>query len=65
MAKAEEIAYQNGYPIGTRNYYRKLGYKLEDTYMVKELQFTRYSLRMLILICIVFGFLISLLLRRV
>jgi elongator complex protein 3 len=45
MAKAEEIAYERGYKkmavisaIGTREYYRKLGYSLEGTYMVKNLQ---------------------------
>jgi len=42
MKKAEEIARKNGYKkiavisgIGVREYYRKLGYKLEGTYMVK------------------------------
>ena len=45
MEKAEVIAYDNGYrkmavisAIGTRNYYRKLGYKLEETYMVRKLE---------------------------
>ena len=40
---AENIAIQNGYnriaiisAVGTRDYYRKLGYHLENTYMVKE-----------------------------
>ena len=44
MAKAEEITKQNGHKkiavisgIGVREYYKKLGYKLEGTYMVKEL----------------------------
>lgn len=44
MEHAENLARQNGYPriavisaIGTREYYRKLGYKLEGTYMIKEL----------------------------
>ncbi len=44
MAKAEEIACERGYKkmavisaIGTREYYRKLGYELEGSYMVKEL----------------------------
>ena len=42
MAKAEEIARRAGYKkmavisgIGVREYYRKLGYELEGTYMVK------------------------------
>lgn len=44
MNKAEEIALKNGYKkmavisgIGVREYYRKLGYELEGTYMVKRL----------------------------
>ena len=44
MAKAEEIALERGYKrlavisaIGTREYYRKLGYELEGLYMVKGL----------------------------
>lgn len=44
MIKAEEIARKKGYKkmavisaIGTREYYRKLGYELEGTYMVKNL----------------------------
>jgi len=44
MAKAEEIACDRGYQkiavisaIGTREYYRKLGYRLEGSYMTKPL----------------------------
>lgn len=44
MNKAEEIARKNGYRkiavisgIGVREYYRRLGYKLEGTYMVKNI----------------------------
>ncbi len=44
MAKAEEIAKQNGRNkmvvisgIGAREYFRKIGYELEGVYMVKEL----------------------------
>lgn len=44
MVKAEEIARERGYKkmavisaIGTREYYRKLGYDLEGTYMTKNL----------------------------
>ena len=44
MAEAEKIAKKAGYAkiaviaaIGTREYYRKLGYRLEETYMVKKL----------------------------
>jgi len=43
MIKAEEIARKRGYKkmavisaIGTREYYRKLGYELEGSYMVKK-----------------------------
>jgi len=44
MAEAERLAKQNGFNkiaviagIGVRDYYRKLGYKLSDSYMVKNL----------------------------
>ncbi|MBU4256939.1 GNAT family N-acetyltransferase, partial [Patescibacteria group bacterium] len=42
MAEAEKIARENGYKkitvisgIGARNYYRKLGYRLSESYMMK------------------------------
>lgn len=45
MAMAEERARQAGYrrvaviaALGTRGYYRRLGYRLEGTYMVKDLE---------------------------
>ncbi|MFH1030594.1 MAG: tRNA uridine(34) 5-carboxymethylaminomethyl modification radical SAM/GNAT enzyme Elp3 [bacterium] len=45
IKKAEEIARKNGYKkiavisgVGVRGYYRKLGYRLEGTYMVKDLK---------------------------
>lgn len=45
VKEAERIAWDCGYDniaiisaVGTRDYYRKLGYTLKDTYMVKELQ---------------------------
>ena len=45
IAIAEEIAIKKGFEkmaiiagTGVRNYYRKLGYKLEDTYMIKEIK---------------------------
>ena len=45
LKKAERIAWDNGYTemaiisaVGTRNYYRKFGYELRDTYMVKKLK---------------------------
>ena len=44
MEEAEGISKAKGYDkiaviaaIGTREYYRKLGYKLEGTYMIKVL----------------------------
>ena len=44
MAKAEEVARSRGASriadisgIGVREYYRKIGYHLDGTYMVKEL----------------------------
>ncbi|MBD3328520.1 tRNA uridine(34) 5-carboxymethylaminomethyl modification radical SAM/GNAT enzyme Elp3 [Candidatus Peregrinibacteria bacterium] len=44
MQKAEEISRKNGFKkvavisgIGVREYYRKLGYRLEGTYMVKDI----------------------------
>jgi elongator complex protein 3 len=44
VAKAEEIAKENGYHkvaiisgTGVREYYKKLGYKLIDTYMIKNI----------------------------
>ena len=43
MLEAEKIARANGFKkiaviagVGVRGYYRKLGYRLKDTYMVKE-----------------------------
>lgn len=45
MAEAERLSIENGYKkiavisgIGVREYYKKLGYTLEGTYMVKELK---------------------------
>ena len=44
MAEAEKIALENGFKkiavisgVGVRDYYRKLGYRLKDSYMVKNL----------------------------
>ena len=44
VTEAEKIAKKMGYPkiaiisgVGVRNYYRKFGYILKDTYMIKEL----------------------------
>ena len=44
LLKAEEIAYNNGYNkcavisgVGVREYYKKNGYTLKNTYMIKKL----------------------------
>ena len=44
MAEAEKIAKEKGYKkmavisgVGVREYYKKLGYHLEGTYMIKDL----------------------------
>jgi histone acetyltransferase (RNA polymerase elongator complex component) len=44
MSKAEEIAKENGYNkvsviagIGTRSYYKKIGYDQIETYMIKNI----------------------------
>ncbi len=44
MERAEEIAARSGYKriaviagVGTRGYYRKLGYALQETFMVKQI----------------------------
>merc|ERR1712087_696946 len=49
MRRAEEIAMMRGYEriaviagIGTREYYKKFGYELEGTYMVKVLRRNRF-----------------------
>lgn len=61
MKKAEEISLNKGYNkisvisgIGVRNYYRKLGYELKDTYMVKELSniYNKINLILLFIIMI-------------
>ena len=51
VAKAEEIAKSHGYKkiaiisgVGVRNYYRNLGYSLQNTYMIKELNTKGYIL---------------------
>ncbi len=48
LQKAEEIAFREGASklvvisgVGVREYYRKLGYRLQDTYMVKRLRSAR------------------------
>ena len=48
LKKAEEIAFMNGYNkiaiisgVGVRNYYRKLGYNLEEdfNFMIKDIEY--------------------------
>ena len=58
MKKAEEISMKNGYKkisvisgIGVRNYYKKIGYRLINTYMIKELKYN-YDVYVLITIAI-------------
>jgi elongator complex protein 3 len=58
LKKAENIAKYNGYHkiavisgVGVRNYYRKLGYKLHDTYMIKSF-YSYYTILGLISLCI-------------
>ena len=64
MKKAEEISIQNGYKricvisgIGVRNYYRKLNYKLVNTFMIKELNhgniYYKYSIFMICIAIII------------
>jgi ELP3 family radical SAM enzyme/protein acetyltransferase len=58
LKKAEHIAKYNGYHkiavisgVGVRNYYRKQGYKLHDTYMVKNL-YSSYAITGICMLCI-------------
>ena len=68
MAKAEEITLFHGLDkiaviagIGTRNYYRKLGYSLEDTYLVKNLWYPKYNRPLkIVAIAIIFYYLLKL-----
>ena len=64
VAAAEKIARQNGFDriaiisgIGVREYYRKLGYELDNTYMVKNI----YKVDYLTLITIIIVVMLSLL----
>ena len=57
MKKAEEITKSFGYKklaiiagIGTKNYYRKLGYECIDTFMIKELGMNNQYLLILFII---------------
>ena len=52
MEKAEEISINNGYSkitvisgVGVRKYYERLGYKLTNTYMIKDLNRIKYMLK--------------------
>lgn len=51
LKKAEELSIQHGYRniavisgVGVRNYYRKFGYELDDTYMKKQLNFIKFMI---------------------
>jgi elongator complex protein 3 len=62
IAKAEEIARENGFKriavisgVGVREYYRKLGYTLEDTYMIKKLP-KKINEWVIIMITMIIGF---------
>lgn len=61
---AEQIAQENGFKkiaiisgIGVREYYRKQGYFLENTYMMKNLKNDYYSLSLCFMFCIIILFL--------
>lgn len=64
MHAAEKIAFDHGYKkmavissVGTRNYYRKLGYHLRETYMVKRLEDTKIEnilIKMIIIFLIMY-----------
>ena len=63
--KAEEIAKSHGYKkiaiisgVGVRNYYRNIGYSLQNTYMIKELN-TKNYLFFYCLISIIIAIMIS------
>lgn len=66
LEKAENIAYKNGYKkiaiisgVGVREYYRKRGYVLEGTYMVKNLNsyYNVYTIFTIVFIMATFTFL--------
>ena len=51
LKKAEELSIQHGYRniavisgVGVRNYYRKFGYELDDTYMKKQFNFIKFMI---------------------
>jgi ELP3 family radical SAM enzyme/protein acetyltransferase len=61
VAKAEEIALQHGFQkmaiisgVGVREYYRKLGYKLEGAYMTKRISYYTILLNITIVTIIVY-----------
>ena len=69
MKKAEEIALENDFEkivvisgIGVKNYYKKLGYHKEGTFMVKRLKtFKHYILDVIyFILCVIVGILIAL-----
>ena len=71
ISKAELIAWNHGYKemaiisaVGTRDYYRKMGYYLKDTYMMKQLTdpYANYKQSIIILLVTVFSIILSVLL---
>ena len=51
LKKAEELSIQHGYRniavisgVGVRNYYRKFGYELDNTYMKKQFNFIKFMI---------------------
>ena len=68
LLKAEEIAYDNGYNkcavisgVGVREYYKKNGYNLKDTFMIKKLNKKETKLNNIIIIIFVYFFILILL----
>jgi elongator complex protein 3 len=66
LRRAEQFAVVHGYDkiavisgIGVRNYYRKRGYILGDTYMIKNIMSSSYKILIIALIMIVILFLLN------
>jgi ELP3 family radical SAM enzyme/protein acetyltransferase len=70
MKKAEEIAISQGYKkivvisgIGVKNYYRKLGYKSEGTFMVKK--FKTFNLCLSFLVTIIISISLKIIINKI
>ncbi len=64
MKEAEKIAIQNGYKkisvisgVGVRNFYRKIGYELNEGYMIKKLDIPKETNYFLIGLCVLITYL--------